>query len=396
MKRLLCLIACVNAHMMWLYDSCLNAPGCTQPKAVATFAESAGSAGPLALLETVKNRTVVQVRGVSGTSQPTNLTLAVELLGEEGAGLTANIPVSPPFLMQLSTTYGIYQGKLLMYTASASEPTRPSDWLAIQSADTASGLEISVRDPFMSSGVAGEGVLAPPLPTTKSPGDQCPPGLAWHNGDACVVAVVRFNGRLLDAAVNISTYVSEDGEAGTLLRTSVTSGGVTVLRLPPAGKGATFYYAQVNYVEAHNGTYNGTSYTAINRWATTSAILQRPPTAQSPPPPSPASPPPPSIPPYPIQPNPPSPPPPEPIPPWVVRQLSNNSFGGAFGAIFLWLVLGTAGFGAYRAYNNRNELRAALGGRARTDMTQGMLGESYQPSTLGADGVPAVNAPNGA
>jgi len=52
----------------------------------------------------------------------------------------------------------------------------------------------------------------------------------------------------------------------------------------------------------------------------------------------------------------PSSPPPERIPGWVIQQLTDNSFGGAFGAIFLWMVLLLMSLGAYRAYQHREKL----------------------------------------
>lgn len=282
---------------------------------------------------------------------------------------------------------------LLIYTASASEPTRPSDWIIedierglSRHSEPFARLEISLRDPFMSGALPGEGVLAPPLPASNTGADQCPPGVAWHDGDACVVAVVRFNGTILSEPVNITTYASVDGQAGTALRTTQTSGGVTILRLPPAAKvGATFYYAKVKHVERRGGRYQGQDFSLIGHYATTSTILQRPPKAPAPPPPSPMSPPLPSIPPYPVQPAPPRSPPPEPIPAWMIRQLSDNSFGGAFGAISLWLVLLGLAFGAARAYKNREAIRAAMGSRRGEQtgtMAQGMLGPGYQPSGL--------------
>ena len=112
----------------------------------------------------------------------------------------------------------------------------------------------------------------------------------------------------------------------------------------------------MNYIEPRAGSYEGKAYTSVDHWATTSAVLHRPPKASAPPPPSPASPPPPSIPPYAVQPPPPSSPPPERIPGWVIQQLTDNSFGGAFGAIFLWLVLLLMSLGAYRAYQHREKL----------------------------------------
>ena len=244
MSRVLLLLlgAGGEAHYMWMRNGCVHVgKECTSPRAVITFAETAGSASGLELIDLVKNRTNVTVSSNDG-HWSLNSQLEVGIVGEEGADLTAPIPARAPFSLQLTTTFGLYppgNPSLLIYTASASEPMRPSDWLAIDTYRTHRGddgqhgarLDISLRDPFMSSAVPGEGVVTPPLPMTASPADQCPPGVAWADDDACVVAVVRFNGTLLKVPHNITTYISIDGEAGTLLRTAETLGGLTVLRL---------------------------------------------------------------------------------------------------------------------------------------------------------------------
>lgn len=387
---LLILVAGAKAHFIWLRDSCLGQAGCFSGRAVVTFAEAAGSAESPKLLKMVKNKTHVFVQN-SHHSKRAELALTEEISGEEGAQLAASIPFSPPFSMTLSTVFGLFGPKnssLLVYTASASEPTRPSDWLSIQRidahnarADVFARLSIDLRDPFMSGAVPGEGVLAPPLPVTNSNADECAPGVAWQDDDACVVAVVSFNGTILAAAVNISLYVSVDGQAGTHLRTVETRGGVTVVRLPPRVTGATFYYAKVNFLEPRAGIYESKPFTSIDHWATTSAILDRPPKAPAPPPPSPSSPPPPNVPPYPVQPSPPTSPPPD-AAPWWIHSLSSNSFGGAFGAIFLWLVLMGLGYGGLRMFKREalcqscpGALRRRFGGGRRgSDMNQGILG----------------------
>ena len=344
----LALVPSASAHFMWMW----NASGTCS----VTFNEQAGVASPVtgpAGIDLVADKTQVWVQGTAAGAKKQYIELGIEPLGEEGVMLAAAIPAVPPFAMELRTEFGIYGGggsggggggggghggKLLIYYSSAPSVQRPSDWFAVQDASPSTdGLQITIRDANMLGGTAGEGVLGPPFPAEPSPADQCPPGIAWHEGEACVVAVVRFNGTLLTAPHNITTYVSENGNPAQTIRVAQTRGGVTVLRLPPRGFGAELYYASVNHIEPRAGTYNGTTYHTVDHWATTSTTLHRSYVAPSPTPASPPSPPPPHLPPWPVQPPPPGAPPSPPPPPvpWWVNKFLGNSFGGAFGGAFL-------------------------------------------------------------
>ena len=237
------LFSLADGHFMWMR----HARNRSHSTCIVTFAEGAGSAEPLPLLEIVANKTSVLTIEQGG--HPVKLNLSLTTLGEEGAALEALIQAAPPFMMRLITNYGDFGGMQLVYTATAPVVTRPYDWQSLdaQSGSHAGphgrGLEITLRDPYMIGGSPGEGVLLPPFPEVASPANQCPMGAAWSEGDACMVAVVKPNGSLLTAPHNITTYVSTDGEAGTLLHVAQASGGVTVLRLPPAAhSGRGVYY----------------------------------------------------------------------------------------------------------------------------------------------------------
>ena len=134
---------------------------------------------------------------------------------------------------------------------------------------------------------------------------------------------------------------------GSQLHVAQTSGGLTVLRLPPAahsGRGV-YYYAKVNYIltltptlslspsltltltltlilTCYYAKVNYIQYGAVvtDHWATTSTLLQRPyiapsPSPSPPQPPHPPPSPPPPHPPHSPRPSPPSPPPAPPAPP---------------------------------------------------------------------------------
>ena len=83
------------------------------------------------------------------------------------------------------------------------------------------------------------------LPQIDPAADECPHGQAWENKEACVVAVVTFNGQILAEPHNLTTYVSIDGTAAFEHSTLQTRGGVTVVlqngqaRIgPPTRRGA--------------------------------------------------------------------------------------------------------------------------------------------------------------
>ena len=410
------LVGSASAHFMWMRHGPCTAPA-KGTCAIVTFAEAAGSAGPENLLDVVANKTSVWLED-GGKRTP--LKMAKEPDGEEGAQLTAPITTSPPYNLKLFTDFGPFSEQRpppanapeLIYYGAAASVTRPSDWYGLDRAErklhddvSPAGLEISLRDPYMTGGLAGEGVLPltgnkwdghMPLPTSPSPADQCGPGKAWEDGFACVVAVVTFNGTLLATPHNITTYVSIDGAAAEPLHFSpnkLAEGGVTILRLPPAAMGAVDYFARVNYTQVPTSLHpNG-----ITHYATTSTQLQRPYVAPSPSPSSPPSPTPPSIPPYPTQPSPPSPPPSPPLPPpppppappdGVVDYLMHNTFGGAFGgsflAIFIFVLLIVLGYGLMRAFKSREMIRERMVNRRpdlnNVSITQSMLGGAATPS----------------
>lgn len=317
-----------SPRLVWLKNS--------SGVAEVSFSSTPGAHAPASALVPLINSTALFVERSDGQKSLLLLTLkSVSTPLGQADMLTAPIPFVAPFLLKSTTIGHTVPGMpsaLRLYYAFNSAVTRPHDWMALDAAekdDGVGGLSITLRDPFMIGGIPGEGVLSPPFPAAASPADECPPGVSWHEGDACLIAVVRFNGTVLTDAHNITTYVS-DGGAGAVYRTLLTQGGVTVVRLPPAATGAVDYYASAHYREER---VHG-AYTVLDHWATTSTLLLRPWVAPSPSPFSPPKPPPPHVPPYPVQPPPPASPPSPPVPGWV-DWLMHNSFGSAFGGAFL-------------------------------------------------------------
>jgi len=93
-----------------------------------------------------------------------------------------------------------------------------------------------------------------------------------QDGAACVVGVIRFNGELLDAGVNVETFTS----SGAKLNTTQSQSGITILKVPLEKiASSTAVWARVNYHENAPGKYQGKAYTFVDHWATTFARIRR-------------------------------------------------------------------------------------------------------------------------
>ena len=163
-----------DGHFMWMRHAQPDkAPA--PATCIVTFAEGAGSAEPLPLLQMVANKTSVLT--IEHGVHPVRLNLSVTILGEEGAALEAPIQAKPPYMMRLTTNYGVFgPNKMqLVYTATAPSVSRPYDWQSIDAQagshcglgaphlphqGEGCGLEITLRDPYMIGASPGEGVPA--------------------------------------------------------------------------------------------------------------------------------------------------------------------------------------------------------------------------------------------
>lgn len=165
----------------------------------------------------------------------------------------ANIPVQVPFLLEAGANSSAGR---VQYYASADRVTTPNDWFAIQDSAT-NAFEVTLRDPYMH--LEDMSLLGDQRPSC----DQCPPGAAWYQGDACLIAVVRFNQSLFGCPVNLTTFA-----LGKTLRTAILPAaalGVVIIRVPNASVSNTTY-ASVSYTEEKSG---------VTHIATTSTLLQR-------------------------------------------------------------------------------------------------------------------------
>ena len=89
-------------------------------------------------------------------------------------------------------------------------------------------------------------------------------------GEACIVAIVRFKGVNLDSAINITTY---DGDTGQAYKTAeCDAGGVVTLAVPVNSDGSyKRIYAKVQYKE----NVVGQEYEYIDHWASTMGEFKR-------------------------------------------------------------------------------------------------------------------------
>jgi len=239
---------------------------------VVTFGEKAGVAGPSFFLPMVENKIHISLANASGK---VNLQLSAHNTSGGGGELTTSFNSAPPFSLNLACTYGIFNEdpkkpvSLLKYYSNAGVVTKPRDWFKVQDWNTQEGLEVTIRDPWMKHAPEDYGQHL----ASSDPGDECKAGGGpEQDGEACVVAVIRFNGQLLRGNVSLTTYVAN----GTKLRTTTSTSGVTILKVPLiASLPFTEIFAAANYREPYAGTYDGKKYSLVDHWATTYARLSR-------------------------------------------------------------------------------------------------------------------------
>jgi len=247
-----------SAHFLYLKR---GLPG----EAIVTFGE-AGVPGPTNLLNMVADD--VRVISASNKSQLQNLSLTTNDFGDGSAELVGTFSAAPPFRLQLAATFGIFRDSLLKYTSCADVVTTQNDWWNLQDWGMQSGLEITIRDPYMNQPGFGFGGY---------PGDQCEPGRRSQDGAACVVAVVRFGGELLNADINVTTYASNGSMISSAFQPA-EGFGVVILKVPlNASAPYTEVFAKVNYREPSPGQVNGTAYDDVDHWATAYARIDRSP-----------------------------------------------------------------------------------------------------------------------
>lgn len=237
---------------------------------VVTFGEKAGVPGQAFFLPMIENKIRLSVVSASGK---VNLPLSAHNTSGGGGELTTSIKATPPFSFNLACIFGIFNDdpkkpvSLLKYYSNADVVTKPNDWIQVQDWNTQEGLEVTLRDPFMKHPHEEFGVHL----VSGDQGDECAV-LKRVKREACVVAVVRFNGQPIDGNVSVSTYLAD----GTKFDTTVSVGGVTLVKLPlNASLPFTEVFASANYREPSAGTYGGKKYSVVDHWATTYARLFR-------------------------------------------------------------------------------------------------------------------------
>lgn len=265
LSLVLALIAGVNAHFLWLQTD-TSAHTCTM-----TFGETA-AAGNSQFLDMLLNITHAGTQQV-GSATPTPLKFTKKEVGSGNAIAIAPTSATAPFLLEATADFGVFSEgggapRLLKYYANSDRVIYPNDWFGIN-AISKSMLEVTLRDPYTNQGPTTYSSLDNMHPASAA-GDQCPPGDAWFDGEACVVAMAQFNQTLIsrEAGVNITTF----GSDGTKLGTYWTPDGIVILRFPNS---TSSMYASVNYQEMRSGSVDAEHFDFIDHWATTSAILRR-------------------------------------------------------------------------------------------------------------------------
>lgn len=237
---------------------------------VVTFGEKAGVAGPAFFIPMVASKIEVALVNSSGKF---DLPLSAHNVSGGGGELTIGIDSAPPFSLNLACNFGIFAedpskpASLLKYHSSADVVTTPNDWFTVQDWNTQKGLEVTIRDPYMKQSVEAHELRS------ALPGDQCKAHQGpTQDGQACVIAVVRFNGQLFSTNVSLTTYTAD----GSKLSHTFAS-GVVILKVPlNSSLPFTEVFAAVNYREPTSGVHDGKNYSTVDHWATTYARISRP------------------------------------------------------------------------------------------------------------------------
>ena len=262
-------VSCVSGHYVWQrVDADLT-------KTSLTFGEKAGQPGLMAMTRSIVDISKIYFAVPTDTEHTsTVLNGTLTRVEHDKATIDASLPstASAPLALESFVNYGLFSESdpenpsLLQYYTTAPVITTPNDWFSVQDLLT-NTLEITLRDPYMTK-ESKRGMEAIGISAQSNNGDQCPPGQESVEGDACVVAVVRFKQQLIKG-LTVSTFDSK----GEKLSSDVPcDDGVVILRVPMDSE---VVYAAVNYREAKDGSVDGTDYSVIDHWATTSMVLQR-------------------------------------------------------------------------------------------------------------------------
>jgi len=228
---------------------------------------------PGAVVATAVDGVAASAQAASATANRTSLPLAPA--GSDGSVLSAALgeTYGEKFLLEASGAGGTHAA--VKYWANADAVTTPNDWFVIQDLATAE-LEVTLRDPYMAPQSAASRRLLEL--SSLSVDNQCEQGAPVQDGNACVVAVVRFKGQLLmDANVTITTWSPRAGDAQPL-RASTSKYGVTIVQVPlpgsdvcagavAGGRGCP-YFASVQHTDASTPT-------PTTHIATTTGVTQR-------------------------------------------------------------------------------------------------------------------------
>lgn len=260
---LLWLCQTVSGHFIWLKADSAN-------NVFVTFGESAGVPSAKRLLSMVADKICLSSHDVGGQQ---NVTLSTESSDSLHSQLIGHVAALPPFSLRLSATFGFYhEGSLLQYWSTADVVTKPNDWFTIQKWAPQKGLAITIWDPWMNytSDVLADRINEALL--TDS-GNECNLHQGpVQDGAACVVAMILFNGKLLEAGVEVETFVG----SGEMLNKTQSESGAIILKVPlDKMASSTPVWAKVNYHENVPGKYEGKDYTFVDHWATTYARIQR-------------------------------------------------------------------------------------------------------------------------
>ena len=265
------------SHYVWLTTDDIQSTKSQPQNTTLQLSEFAGVPGPEVFIAPLIDLTIIHMQSVS---LPKTKELPFKLDGTRtSAQFVAPLELenyssqstSYVYIIEAFVDYGMFGDGLLQYYANNVKVNENTDWPSIE--NLASNLfEITLRDPFISKserlGAGGEDVFKS---LVGNSGDQCKlDRLFTENGEACVLAVVRFKGQILQSAMNVTTY---DGDTGLVYKTAeCDAGGIVTLAVPINSDGThKRVYAKVQYKEF----VAAQEYEYIDHWASTMGEFER-------------------------------------------------------------------------------------------------------------------------
>lgn len=266
-----------SSHYVWLTTDNIESTEVQPQNTTLQLSELAGVPGPEAFIRPLVDLTVIHLQAVE---LPEMVKLPFTLEGSKTSSeLVASLElqnystIPTPYIIETYVDYGLFGDGLLQYYSNNVKINENKDWSSIGGLAT-NLFEITLRDLFTEEEgrkwSEGDDLDSSHF-NGSNKGDQCSYGQkSTESGEACVMAVVKFKGKQLQTAMNVTTY---DGDTGLAYKTAeCEAGGIVMLAVPTNADGSyKRVYAKVQYKE----DVVDQEYAYIDYWASTMGEFKR-------------------------------------------------------------------------------------------------------------------------